>query len=86
VNFAADKILLRGKNLRKCIYSVPAQETAKHRAKFGWPPLSDVAAVMTPIRETCENLLGCPKLTNRSQPSVGWSSPYCEDTWRSIAV
>jgi len=30
---------------KKCIYSVPAQETAKHCAKFGWLPLSDVAAV-----------------------------------------
>jgi len=23
------------------VYSVPARETAKHRAKFGWPPVSD---------------------------------------------
>jgi len=62
---------------RKCIYSVQAQETAKHRAKFSWPPLSDVGAVMTARCETCWNLLGCPKLTSRSQPLVGWSSPYC---------
>ena len=27
------------------VYSVPAQETAKYRAKFDWPPVSDVAAV-----------------------------------------
>jgi len=27
------------------MYSVPAQETAKHHAKFGWPPVSDVTAV-----------------------------------------
>ena len=27
------------------IGSVTAQETAKHRAKFGWLPVSDVAAV-----------------------------------------
>jgi len=27
------------------MFSVPAQETAKHRAKFGWPPVSDVAAL-----------------------------------------
>ena len=67
---------------RKCICSVPAQETAKHRAKFGWPPLSDVGAVTKPRRETCWNLLGCPKLTNRSQPLVRWSLPYCEDMWR----
>jgi len=36
------------------IYSVPAQETAKHRAKFGWPPLSDVAAVTKARSETVE--------------------------------
>jgi len=41
-----------GKSPRKCIYSVPAQEMAKHRAKFGWPPVSDVAAVMILRRET----------------------------------
>ena len=35
VNFAAGKIPLGGKSPRKCIYSVPAQKTAKHRAKFG---------------------------------------------------
>jgi len=48
------------------VYSVPAQETAKHRAKFGWLPLSDAAAVTKPRRETRWNLLGCPKLTKRS--------------------
>jgi len=34
------------------VYSVPTQETAKYRAKFGWFPLSDVAAVTRPKRET----------------------------------
>jgi len=29
-----------------------AQETAKHRAKFCWPLVSDVAAVTKPRRET----------------------------------
>ena len=29
-------------SLKMYIYSVPAQETAKHRAKFGWLPLRDV--------------------------------------------
>ena len=38
--------------LPKCIYSVALQKTAKHRAKFVWLPLSDVAAVMKPRRET----------------------------------
>jgi len=31
---------------------MPAQETAKHRAKFGWAPVSDVAAVTKARRET----------------------------------
>jgi len=30
-------------------------------------------------RETRWNYLGCPKLTKRSQPLVGRSSPYCGD-------
>ena len=39
---------VRGKSPPKCIYSVPAQETTKDRAKFGWPPVSDVAAETKP--------------------------------------
>jgi len=81
LNFAHGEILLRGKSPGKCIYSVPAQETAKHRAKFGWPPLSDVAAVTKTRRETRWNLLRFPKLLNRSKPLVGRSSLYYEDTW-----
>ena len=41
-----------GQQPQKCVYSVATQETAKHRAKFGWLPLSDVAAVTKPRRET----------------------------------
>jgi len=52
VNFAPGKILSGGKIPRKCIYSVAAQETAKHRADFGWPPVSDVAAVTKSRRES----------------------------------
>jgi len=33
--FAYGKIALGGKSPRKCIYSVPSQDTAKRRAKFG---------------------------------------------------
>jgi len=51
-------------------------------AKFGWRPLLECRAVMLPRRETRWNYLGCPKLMKRSQPLVGRSSPYCEDTWR----
>jgi len=52
VNFGPGKILSGGKSPKKCIYNVPAKETAKHRAKFGWPPVSDVAAVTKARRET----------------------------------
>ena len=62
---------VRGPEPPKCIHSVPMQETAKHRAKSGWPPLSDVGAVTKPIRETRWNLLGCSKFANRSQPLAG---------------
>jgi len=44
-NFVGDKT-------RENVYSVPAQETAKHCEKFGWPPVNDVAAVTKPRRET----------------------------------
>ena len=43
---------VRGQDPQKCIYSVPAQEMAKHRAKFGWPPVSDVTAVTKARCET----------------------------------
>ena len=59
-----------------------AQETAKHRSKFCWPLVSDVAAVTKPRCETRWNLLRCLKLLNRSQPLVSTSSPYCRDMWR----
>jgi len=51
-------------------------------AKFGWRPLLECRAETLPRRETRSNYLGCPKLTKRSQPLVGRSSPYCEDMWR----
>ena len=34
------------------VYSVSAHKTAKHPAKFGWPPVSDVAVVTKRRRET----------------------------------
>jgi len=51
-------------------------------AKFGWCPVLECRAVMMPRRESRWNLMGCPKLTKRSQPLVGRSSPYCADIWR----
>jgi len=50
-------------------------------AKFGWRPVLECRAVTMPRRETRWNLLGCPKLANRSQPLEGLSSSYCEDVW-----
>jgi len=51
-------------------------------AKFGWCSVLECRAVTLPRRETHWNQLGCPKLPDRSQPLLGWSSPYCEDIWR----
>jgi len=51
-------------------------------AKFGWRPLLECRAVTLPRRQTRWNLQGCPKLTKRSQPLVGRSSPYYGDMWR----
>jgi len=48
--------VLNAANRRKCIYiyiySLPAQVRAKQCERFGWLPLSDVAAVTKPRRET----------------------------------
>ena len=73
---------VRGKSPRRCIYDASAQETAKHRARFGWLPVSDVGVLTNRIRESRWNFLGCTKLANRCRPLVGRSSPYCEDIWR----
>jgi len=51
-------------------------------AKFGWCLVLECHAVTTPRRESRWNLMGCPKLTKRSQPLVSRSSPYCVDMWR----
>jgi len=50
--------------------------------KFGWHPPLECCAVTPPRRETHWNLQGRPKLTKRSQPLVGRSSPYYGDVWR----
>jgi len=52
-------------------------------AKFGWRPLLECRAVTLLRRETRWNLLGCPKLVNRSQPLVGRRTPHCENIWRT---
>jgi len=47
--------------------------------KFGWRPLLECHAVTLPKLEIRWNLLGCRKLTKRSQPLGGRSSPCCKD-------
>jgi len=56
--------------------------SAEHRwrplfnaAKFSWRPLLDARNQL--------KFAGVPKWSNRSQPLVGRSSPYYEDTWRT---
>jgi len=49
--FAPDKTPSGGKSPGK-LYSVPAQETAKQCARFGWPPVIDVAAITKRRRQT----------------------------------
>jgi len=49
--FCTGKITPGGKSPQKYVYGIPEQQTAKHHAKFGWPPVSDIAAVMKPRRE-----------------------------------
>ena len=61
-------------------------------AECRWRPLFNAAVWLTPItRVPCSNaaktrnplkLPGVPKLTKRSQPLVGRSSPYYRDMWR----
>jgi len=65
-------------------------------AEFRWRPLSNAAVWLTlTSRGPCSNaaktrnpfkFAGFPKLTKRSQPLVGRSSPYCEDMWGNIAA
>jgi len=81
VNYAPGKILSGGKSPRKCIYNVPAQEAAKHRAVWlasgKRRRCSDEAKTRNPLK-----FAGVPKVSNRSQPLVVRSSPYCGDMWR----
>jgi len=46
-------------------------------------PTTTCRAVTLPRRESSWNLVECLKLTKRSQPLVGRSSPYCADIWRT---
>jgi len=49
--------------------------------QFGWRLLVECRSVTLPRRKTRWNLLGCPKLTKRSQSLVGRSLPQYKDMW-----
>jgi len=72
---------IMGQEPQKNVYIVYQPRRWPNIMQFGWLPLSDIAAVTKPRRETHWNLLGCPKLTKRSQPLVGRSSLHCEVMW-----
>jgi len=81
--FCTWKNSVSGQESPKMYIKFTSPKMAKHCAKFGWPPLTDDGAVTKPRCKTGSNLLGCPKLANRSQPLVRRNSPYCEDLWRT---
>jgi len=63
------------------IYSAPAQETAKHRARFGWLSLGDVAAVTMPKRVNPLKFAGVPQ-TN--EPISAASGPKFTILWGHV--
>ena len=53
------------------------------RRKVWLTPTTRVACSnVAKTRKPLKNLLGCPKLANRSPPLVGRSLPYCGNMWR----
>ena len=64
----------------------PTHFTSLQRRKVWLTPTATCRAVTLPRRETSWNLVVCPKLTKRSQPLVGRSSPYCGDIWRTLLL
>jgi len=80
VNFAPSKIPLQGKSPRN-VYSVPAQETAKRRAKFGWPLVNDVVAVTKP---RCENPLKFAGVHQTRQQILAASGPKFAILWMHV--
>ena len=61
------------------VYSVPAQETAKHRAKFGWPPVSDVA-----VEAKMRNSLKFGGVPRTPEPISAVSGPKFTVLWGHV--
>jgi len=70
-----------GAKALESVYSVPAQETAKHRTKFSWPPLSNVGANEANMRNPLK-FAGVPQTQQPILAASGPCSTYCEDMWR----
>jgi len=62
------RVMMSWNNHVACIY-----KRANSRLHF----LHRCSTIMKPRREPRWNMLGCPKLANRSQPLMGQRSPYC---------
>jgi len=62
--------------------SLPAQEMAKHRARFGWPPASNVAAVTKRRRKNPLKFSAVPQTRKPISAVSRSSSRYCEGIWR----
>jgi len=83
VNFAPGKIPLLGKSPRKCIYiahqPMRRPNIVQSLVGFRWATTSACEAkTRNPLK-----FAGVPQtITNRSQPLVCRSSPYCKDMWR----
>ena len=82
-NFAPVKIPLGGKSPRTCIslYSIPAQETAKHRAKF-W--LTSVERRRCSNDAKTRNLLKFVGVLQTCQPISAASGPKFTILWRHV--
>ena len=61
---------------------------AEYRWRPSMTPTSRVPCINAAKTRNPLKFAGVPKLTTRSQPLVGRSSPYCQDMWggRDIAV
>ena len=60
MNIARAKIPSEGNSPQNCIYDVPAEQSAKGRAKFGWPTVSDVGAQRSEDAKPVEICCGAP--------------------------
>jgi len=83
VNFARGEIPSGSKSPQKCIRNVTAQETAKHHAKFGWPPVNDVAGRCSSEAKT-RNPLKFARVRQTPEPISAVSGPKFAILWGHV--